>query len=323
MEEKVENLKTKISPEAMDAFFQLVYYPAIASSGVARMYLAAEQNRFYADREDARANEYADLVKELFTKDAKLTEFYNDSLSNGKWKGMMQDKHIGYTQWFMPDSNIMPEVNYVDPAISKTFTSTTSPTKEYSITAIKYTRKNGAKGVNWILLPDLGRGEGCMGIDNVTSSSMALEADAPTLEYDIEIADGDSVRIAIGILPTQDVDPARGLRLAVQLDGGATQVIDARRGLVDTFDEYTPVNLKNSKKLKPLPPRGKMALNGHGRAMRNEVFDNIRWLEAFFPIESAGSHTLKIKMMDPEIVVEQIVVNPDDSRYSYFGPPEK
>ncbi len=162
-----------------------------------------------------------------------------------------------------------------------------------------------------------------MGIDKVNTSSASIDSESPTLEYDIEVSEGDSVRIAIGILPTQDIDPARGLRLAVQLDGGDTKVLDARRGLVDTFDEYTPANIKNSKKLKPLPPRGKMALNGHGRAMRSEVFDNIRWLETTFPIEKPGIHTLKLKMIDPEIVVEQLVINPDDSRYSYFGPPER
>ena len=32
-----------------------------------------------------------------------------------------------------------------------------------------------------------------------------------------------------------------------------------------------------------------------------------------------GKHTLKVIMMDPEIVVEQIVVNPDNNHYSYFG----
>ncbi len=323
LEEKTELVKEKISPEAMDAFYQLVYYPAIASSGVARMYLAAEQNRYYADKGDPRANQYADLVKELFARDAALTEFYNDSISHGKWHGMMQDRHIGYTQWFMPDNNIMPEVRYVDASSAKTFNKPYTNATEYSIPAIKFNRKSGGNGVNWIMLPDLGRNEGCMGIDNVMAASASIESQTPTLEYDINITEGDSIRFAIGILPTQDVDPARGLRLAVQLGEGKTEVIDARRGLVDTFDEYTPANLKNSKKLKPLPPRGKMALNGYGRGMRNEVFDNIRWLEASFPVEEKGVQTLKIKMIDPEIVVERIVVNPDDSRYSYFGPTEK
>ena len=41
--------------------------------------------------------------------DSVLTAYYNsEKLSSGKWKGMMQDKHIGYTQWFMPEKNINP-----------------------------------------------------------------------------------------------------------------------------------------------------------------------------------------------------------------------
>jgi hypothetical protein len=53
------------------------------------------------------------------------------------------------------------------------------------------------------------------------------------------------------------------------------------------------------------------------------VFDNIRWLDASFDIKATGKHTLKLIMIDPEIVVERLVVNPDDNHYSYFGPPEK
>jgi hypothetical protein len=49
------------------------------------------------------------------------------------------------------------------------------------------------------------------------------------------------------------------------------------------------------------------------------VFDNLRWLDATFSNVTAGKHTLKVVMIDPEIVVEQIVVNPDNNHYSYFG----
>jgi hypothetical protein len=107
------------------------------------------------------------------------------------------------------------------------------------------------------------------------------------------------------------------------MDNGDIKMIDARRGLVDTFDEYTPKNLSRSKKLKPLPELGTMALNGYKQLRRNEVFDNMRWLDASFDIKAIGKHTLKLIMIDPEIVVERIVVNPDDNRYSYFGPQEK
>ena len=143
----------------------------------------------------------------------------------------------------------------------------------------------------------------------------------PVLEYEVELTE--EGHVAIGILPTQDILPARGLRIGVQIDDQPMQMIDARRGMVDTFTEYTPQNLARSKVLKPLPPRSRLALSGfwQGKQLprRDEVFDNIRWLDTIFPNIEAGSHTLKVIMIDPEIVVEQIVVNPDNNRYSYFG----
>lgn len=141
-----------------------------------------------------------------------------------------------------------------------------------------------------------------------------------TLEYDV-VADADTLTVAIGILPTQDIWPERGLRLGVSTDDGPLQILDARRGLVDTFGEYNKSNLAVSKVLSPLPKESHLALSGYfgGKRlpMRNEVFDNIRWLDTSFQV-SPGKHTLKIVMIDPEIVVEQIVVNPDNSRYGYF-----
>ncbi len=146
--------------------------------------------------------------------------------------------------------------------------------------------------------------------------------DGPVLEYEVNLTE--EGKIAIGILPTQDIMPARGLRLGVQLDDEAMQTLDARRGLVDTFQEYTPQNLAQSKVLKPLPSRSKLALSGfvNGRQLprRDEVFDNIRWLDTTFKT-TPGKHTLKLIMIDPEIVIEQIVVNPDNNHYSYFGAP--
>ena len=49
-------------------------------------------------------------------------------------------------------------------------------------------------------------------------------------------------KLALGILPTNDVNPARGLRLGVRVDDGEMQTIDARQGYVDTFNEYTKEN---------------------------------------------------------------------------------
>lgn len=321
--EQAEALKLRIPVEAQDAYYQLVYYPAVASAGVAEIYLAATQNHYYAARGDLRANAYADRAKALFTKDSLLTEYYNRQMAGGKWNGMMRDKHMGYQQWFMPEQNTLPKLHYVseqEARPSQPLPPTVSD--EYSIEAIHYSRCIPTTEACWTLLPDLGRGEGCMGIDRVTAASDTTGS-GPRLEYDITAEKTGKLKIAIGILPTQDVQPERGLRIGVQLDNGEVCLLDARRGLVDTFDEYTPQNLARSKKLKPLPAPGTLALNGHGRLRRNEIFDNLRWLDATFEVATTGQHTLKIIMVDPEVVLERIIVNPDDKHYSYFGAPSR
>ena len=191
-------------------------------------------------------------------------------------------------------------------------------TSEYSIPACKYTNKIDGRDTKWIFLPDLGRGKGCMGSNNVTAPSDA-SGNGAALEYEIDLK---GTNVAIGILPTQDVHPARGLRLGVQVDDRPMKIIDARQGFVDTFGEYTKENLAVSKVLKPLPHRNNLLLSGvmNGRQLprRSEVFDNLRWLDVSLDT-TPGRHTLKIIMIDPEIVLEQIVVNPDNSHYSYFG----
>ena len=297
---RCDALKEQIPPEAQDAFYQLVYYPTVASAGVAHIYNAATVGDSIA-------------ICHLMKQDQRLTNFYNKVMAGGKWDGMMLDNHIGYTKWSIPDKNHHPmtlgyKVNHN--------LSASKDTKEYSIPA------NGYKLINegWQFLPDLGRGIGCMGAVDVMKEYP--NGDGPVLEYEVNLTE--EGKIAIGILPTQDIMPARGLRLGVQLDDEAMQTLDARRGLVDTFQEYTPQNLAQSKVLKPLPSRSKLALSGfvNGRQLprRDEVFDNIRWLDTTFKT-TPGKHTLKLIMIDPEIVIEQIVVNPDNNHYSYFGAP--
>ena len=299
-----EALKEDIPADTQDAFYQLVYYPAVASAGVAMMYNAATMGDSLT-------------VCDLMAKDQRLTEYYNKVMAHGKWDGMMRDNHIGYTQWSIPETNRHPmtlgfKIDH-DLSASKN-------TCEYTIAANNYLRKTDGKNASWLFLPDLGRGAGCMGSSNVLAQNSGA-----ILEYDLSPLTShlSSLTIAIGILPTQDIYPARGLRIGVQIDDQPVQTIDARQGLHDEFREYTPQNLAQSKVLKPLPPHNNLLLSGwkDGRKLlrRDEVFDNIRWLEVIFSNVAPGKHTLKLIMIDPEIVVEQIVVNPDNNHYSYFG----
>jgi len=193
---------------------------------------------------------------------------------------------------------------------------------EFSVPASKFSKNIPGQSAKWIPLPDLGRSEACMGIYPANAPSASLQ-NAPHLEYRIFLPDTGATKICLGILPTQDVNPARGLRIAVAIDEGQPMSIDARKGIVDTFNEYTPANIARSKVLKPLPnPAPDYALVSKRKPRRSEIFDNLRWLDVNLPVKSSGLHTLKVYMVDPEVVLERIIVNPDDKYPSYFGAPE-
>ncbi len=433
--DRVELLKLKIAPEFQDAFFQLVYYPVKASAGVAEIYLAAGKNNLYAQQGRISANDYAKRAKELFRQDKELSDYYNNTLSEGKWKNMMSDIHIGYKEWSMPQKNELPTLSEIQPlnqpvmgiavegseqAWPESETQAELPvfdflndqnhyidifnrgigsfnfsakakqpwiklsknkgtvhkecrlhvtidwnmitdgyssgiieiknkkniipihitavkavipktnvgfyggfTGEFSIPADKYHINIPGKHAQWITLPDLGRSDACMGIFPVTAPSSKIE-DAPALAYNVNLPKTGKITVCIGILPTQDIYPERGLRLAIALDNEEPLVIDARKGLVDTFNEYTLENLSKSKVLKALPKAStNIALLAKGKSRRNEIFDNLRWLDVELDVKEAGIHTLKVYMVDPEIVLETLVINPDNRYTSYFGAPSR
>ena len=431
---KAETLEYKIAPEAKDAYYQLVLYPTKASAGVAEMYIAAGKNHIYAKQGRVSANEFADRAGALFELDKKLSNYYNQCISDGKWLNMMSDNHIGYVSWPMPKVNELPPLELVTPlsvptmgvavegselSWSSTVTTLSLPTfevlednnyyidvynkgvgnfiftattnkpwievsqskgnveketrltvsidwnqlvlgnhqgevsisdgnsrvavkvnakkypipsieshyfggaGEFSIPAYQYNRIAAGKKAQWTFAPDLGREEGCMLVDPVTAPITKI-ADAPRMEYDIYLPEDGDLTIALGILPTQDIDPTRGLRMAVSVDNEEPHILDMRKGMNNIFKEYTPENIARSKYLKPLPPiNKKFALAAYDKKRRSDTLDGMRWVDETMGSCKAGMHTIKIYMIDPELVLEKIVVNPDNSHYSYMGKPSK
>lgn len=299
LEKRTLSLSKKMPAEMQDAFYQLVEYPAVASAGVAKIYLAATLGDSIT-------------MQAFFERDKQMTDKYNKVIADGKWDGMMLDKHIGYRMWSMPSENTLPQV--ANPSDKTGITAS-----ETAIMAHDYTRRTDTDDARWVFLPGLGRGKGNMGIEPVTAKSRPL-GDGATLEYDINFSQSGRQKLALGILPTNDINPSRGLRIGIRVDDGELQTIDARQGYVDTFNEYTKENIARSKVLKPLPrPASDIYLSGTRQRMRNEVFDNLRWLSIDLDIPTEGNHTVKVVMIDPEIVVEKLVFNPDNEHPSYHG----
>ena len=111
--EKAERVYRRLPENYRNAYYQLVLYPIIACANLNNLYVAAGLNRLYASQGRASANDFADSVKKYFDEDAKLTNYYNTVLSDGKWNHMMDQTHIGYTYWQQPEKNAIPKTEYI------------------------------------------------------------------------------------------------------------------------------------------------------------------------------------------------------------------
>ncbi len=112
---RAEKISAELPEDERAAFFELVLYPAKASSIVQNMYIEAGRNALYAREGRASANAAADKVKQLFAEDARMTAKYN-GLLHGKWDHMMDQTHLGYFFWQEPPLNAMPKLTQVQPA---------------------------------------------------------------------------------------------------------------------------------------------------------------------------------------------------------------
>ena len=120
--EKTEELYKRVPEVLKAAFYQIVYYPAMAVPNVLRIQIYAALNNKYANLGFLIANEYANKCKEAIDLDNKLFYEYNDNMPGTiehgtKWSGMIscgQDFHIGLQRWDR-DSGVLPTLKYVEP----------------------------------------------------------------------------------------------------------------------------------------------------------------------------------------------------------------
>lgn len=110
---RAEELRKKLPAEDQDAYYELVLHPVTACANLNELYFAAAKNRQAVEQGRATANAWTEKVKELFQKDADITEYYHTKLANGKWDHMMSQTHIGYTYWQEPPVNKMPDVEEI------------------------------------------------------------------------------------------------------------------------------------------------------------------------------------------------------------------
>ncbi len=112
--DEAEKIYSQLPQSYKDAYYQLVLFPVKACANLNDMYVTAGKNSLYAEQGRSATNMTAKRVRELFAKDAELTDYFHTEMAGGKWNHMMSQTHIGYTYWQQPEKNNMPEVREIN-----------------------------------------------------------------------------------------------------------------------------------------------------------------------------------------------------------------
>ncbi len=203
---RAEALRAALPSEQQDAFYQLIYYPAVGSALANERYFAGERGEL--DR--ARAAD-AQLAAE--------TRFFNEQIAGGKWRGFMNLEPAD-TLW--ASMRIAP---WAPPAEPEPQWTMYGPPVERLDAANKSAETPGADGARWTIIPGLGHSATALTVQPFTAASYTLETvrQAPRLDYEIELGFSTPHLLKLMLLPTH---PLRGtaLRLAVALDDQPPQL---------------------------------------------------------------------------------------------------
>jgi len=270
---EAERQYASLAPRYKDSYMQLILFPIRAYSNLYQMYYAAATG---------------DSIGTInhFNKDAELNRYYNDTLCGGKWKHMMDQTHIGYTNWNNPRVNIIPKVNKA----SKLESSEMLDTRDVvSIEAEHYTEAKAVDGVKWNVIPYFGKT-----LSGVTLLPTNKAVGGSSLIYKFStLSSAYNADVHVLISPMLDYTCGEGIYYEISIDG------------------CTPVRVD---------------VMGGKKKIEEGYFDSRRIIDSNiklpFRADPTKEHELIICPISRGIIFEKVIINLGGMKKSYLGTPE-
>lgn len=166
-----------------------------------------------------------------------------------------------------------------------------------SIEADHHSRAVDGGGVSWQRIPDIGRTGAGMEPFPVTAARQTPGGHSPRLEYRVSLFTTGPVTVHAYLSPRNNPLPTDGLTYAVSFDDAAPQSVNVTK--VTGADDGT--------------------MNAQ---WARHTSDNVNVTSTEHHIAAAGVHVLKFWMVDPTVVLQNLVVDTGGLKPSYLGPPE-
>jgi len=264
-------LSASIPPELRDAYFEIVGFPAriLAETGLI----------FMADRDLQLGTASADKDAEISLRRAnleKLVATYNNETAGGKWKNVMPGlvTASNLTAW-------NSQVRWPWGEKPGEPTKRAEPTVRKWRDAASANRRTTSGAAKWMTVDGLGPSGRAVALKpaSLKSSWNVEDKAAPTLNYEFSSSGGTGEAL-IDFLPSFRISPGMQLRVVVTLDDREAIVVEVPGS------------------------SGKEDENGPNR--KNGVQNNFVRARVALPSHSAGKHILKIRAIDPGIVIDQV-----------------
>ena len=268
-----------VPPETRDAYTELVGFPARVLGAAGLIFMV---DRKVQAGQDVATNE-SEITRLKHGLETQVEDF-NTKLAGGKWKFMMPGLVTGkdLTQW---NSQVRwpwgERPAQPGRAATNSPSSNDPPAGQGWRDAAAADRRSSSGTALWSVVEGLGQTGRAMALQpaSLEASWKADDKNAPVLEYDFE-ARGDNAVVFVDFLPAFRIYPGMKLRVAVSVD------------------DQPPM---------PVEVPGSSGNEDEGGSVRKAaVQDNFVRANIALPGLSAGKHTLKIRAMDPGVVIDQV-----------------
>ena len=306
LRKRAEAIYSKIPAVKKDAFYELVLYPVRAAGLANERFFAAELAQIYKEKNRADALIWA---KESIAANAEIereTDYFNNKLAGGKWRGMMSPE-MNEGQWKSMRST-PPKISLSDfqtsvsgekdktisaASASKSTEKVVSFDYVISIEAENFSLQKSVSGFVWETIFGLGKtGDSVSVFPQKARTFTDFAKDSPSLEYNFIVNNSGEYEANFYLIPTQPLVSSKGLRFAVSVDNETPQII--------SVDKDTEVSSP------------KWALNILNQTTVGKGKFNLR----------KGVHILNIYAVDTGIILDKIVLYTGELPTSYFAPKE-
>lgn len=287
--------------EYKTAYQELVLFPVQAVANLYAMYYAQAMNLKLYRENNPDANLWADRCEAAFKRDSVLCAAYNTDLAGGKWRGMMTQKHIGYTTWndnFPCDQ--LPELHRVADTAPPGGYIYTAKCGMVAMEAEHFFAATAPEGSAWTVYPDMGRTRSAVALtpykQPVPKAELAYKFRTSSLGGQ-EGALKDSVTVHVVVKSTLAFHNTVGHRFTVGFRGGDSKTVNFNHDLNEEPENVYRVC--------------------YPTVARRVVESTVRLA---LPPSRGGVYQLTLTPLDPAIVFEKIVVDFGGYQPSYlFG----